>query len=95
MRYWEGVIGSGMRGGLFGVKNQKPSRGGSVLASEMRAGLILGRRDPIGAGYVEVEVLGGHDRVRREGRLIWGKKPKTEPWGLGFGQPDAGRPNLG
>jgi hypothetical protein len=43
----------------LGQKNQKPSRGGSVLASETRVGLFWGRGDPIGAGYARVEVLGG------------------------------------
>jgi hypothetical protein len=79
------VIWQGTRGGSFGLKSQKPSRGGLVLVSEMQAGLIWARGDPIGAGYTAIEVLGG-----REGRLIWAKKPKTEPWGLSFGWRNAG-----
>ena len=54
------------------------------MASEVRVGCKSGRRNPVGAGYVGVEVLGGWDWVRREGRLIWAKISKTEPWGLGL-----------
>ena len=43
------------------------------MASKVRAGLFWGRKDPIGAGYAGIEVQGGHDRVRREGGLIWAK----------------------
>ena len=48
----------------------------------MRVGCKSGRRNPVGVGYVGVEVLGGWDWVRREGRLIWAKISKTEPRGL-------------
>ena len=55
-------------GGLvWAKKNQKSSRGGSVLAIEVRAGLYLGRGDPIRVGYARIEVQGGRERVRREG----------------------------
>ena len=63
------------KGGWFGPKNQKPSHWGSVLASEMQVGLILGRGDPIGAGYAGVEVVRGRDRVRHKGGLVWAAKP--------------------
>jgi len=73
LRCREGAIGSGARGGLFGLKNQKPSCGGSVLASEMQAGLIWGRGDPIGAGYAGVEVLGGR------GPRLWSPRSWSPP----------------
>ena len=44
-------------------------------------GCKSGRGDLVGAGYAGVEVLGGWDQVRREGRLIWAKISKTEPRG--------------
>ena len=55
------------------------------MASEMWMGLICGRGDPIGVGHARVEVLVRRDLVRSKGRLVWATKPKTEPWGLGFG----------
>jgi len=58
------------REGWFGPKNQKPSRGGSVLASEVLAGFFR-------AGYAGTEVQGGYDRVRREGGVVWAKKTKN------------------
>jgi hypothetical protein len=54
------------------------------LANEMRAGSFLGRGDPIEAGYAGVEAPGGCNWVKHEGGLVWVKKPKTEPLGLGF-----------
>jgi hypothetical protein len=73
-----------VRAGL-GQKKQKPTCGGSVLASKVRAGSFLGREDLIRAGYTGIEMKGGRNRVRREGGLVWAKRPKTEPWRLGFG----------
>ena len=60
-------------GGLVWAKNQKLSRGGSVLVSEMWAGSVWGRGDSIGAGYAGVEVVRGCDRVRHGGGLVWAK----------------------
>ena len=66
------------KGWLIWTKNREPISGGSVLASEMQTGLILGRGDPIGAGYTGIEVLGGQFLVRCKERFIWNKKPKTK-----------------
>ena len=59
-----------MSEGWFGPKKQKPTCGGSVLASEVRAGSFLGREDPIQVGYAGIEVQGGRDQVRRETGLV-------------------------
>ena len=48
-----------VRGELVGAKNQKLSRKGSVLASEVWVSSVLGRGDPIGVGYAGVGVVGG------------------------------------
>ena len=61
------VLGEARGEAGLGYKNktkQKPSRGGSVLASKVRAVCKSGRGDLVGAGYAGVEVLGGRDRVR-------------------------------
>ena len=50
------------------------------MANEMRRGFLSGRRDPIGAGYAEVEVVGGCDWVRCTGVLVVAKKAKPS-WG--------------
>ena len=67
----------GMRVGWFGPTKQKLSHGGSVLASEVQAGLFLGRRDSIRVGYTWIEVWGGCSGVRHEGGLVWAKKTKN------------------
>ena len=36
-------------------------------------------------GYTKVEVQGGCNQVKHEGRLVGAKKLKPEPWGLSFG----------
>ena len=59
--------------GLVWAKKTKPNRGGSVLASEVHAGLFWGIGNPIGLGYAGIEVQGGHDRVRHKGELVWAK----------------------
>ena len=61
------------KGGLVGAKKTKLNCGGSVLASEVHAGLFWGIGNPIGLGYAGIETQGGHDRVRREGELVWAK----------------------
>ena len=52
------------------------------MASEVRASCKSGRGDSVGVVYTGVEVMGGWDWVRSEGRLIWAKILKTEPQGL-------------
>jgi hypothetical protein len=58
------------KGGWFGPENQKLSHWGSVLAREMRAGLILGRGDPIRVGYAVVEVVRGCNWLRCKRGLV-------------------------
>ena len=55
--------------------HQKPSRRGSVLANETRAALDSNWGDVVEEGYVEVEGLGGWERVAHEGG---GAGPKTK-----------------
>jgi hypothetical protein len=55
------------------------------LASKVQAGSFLGREDLIRTGYTGIEMQGGRNHVRREGGLVWAKRPKTELWRLGFG----------
>ena len=64
----------GMRVGWFGPTKQKLSCGGSVLASEVQAGLFLGRRDSIRVGYTWIEVWGGCSGVRHKGGVGLGQK---------------------
>ena len=45
----------------------------------------MGRVDPIGVGYIEFEVAGGHNSVRHRGRDWLGPKiRKPSCWGLGL-----------
>ena len=64
-----------VRGELVGAKNQKLSRKGSVLASEVWVSSVLGRGDPIGVGYAGVEVLRGCGWAKCEGSWLG---PKTK-----------------
>ena len=51
------------------------------MANEMWGAFLLGRGDPIGAGYTVVEVVVGCDWVRREGGLVVAKKAKPSHGG--------------
>ena len=54
----------------------------------MRGGFLLGRGDPIGAGYAGVEVVGGVQLGKAQEGAGCGQKPELQ--GLIFGEKNAG-----
>ena len=61
--------------------HQKLSCRGSVLANETRAALDSNWGDVVEEGYIEVEGLGGWERVVHEGGGKLGSKPIPRRWG--------------
>ena len=70
------------RGCWFGPKNQKLSHGGSVLVGGERAHAPLVHRCPP-TEFIRPARSG---EAHRAGVLLWAKKLKTQPRGLGFGR---------
>jgi hypothetical protein len=85
--WWWGAAFSCARGGGLGLKTRKPkpSRRGSIMGAPLGAAVGNDGRRWLGGGHGVVVAVGLFVRLRKRGRRVLGRKPKTELPGLGYG----------